>query len=262
MQLLVSVRDVDEAHSALEGEADVIDAKDPLAGALGPVSLATFRSIVAAVASRRPVSAALGDIRDGHAAEREALAFARAGAAFVKVGFAGIASDATVATLMKAAATGASAGGSGLVAAAYADFACADALSPDRILDAASRAGASGVLLDTVRKDGPAALAIVSEDWLAAWVNRAHSAGLFAAVAGRLLPGDLPVVLASGADVAGVRGAACDGGRDGRVSVARVRDLRAALRVRTHHRRSMPDLVAASGRSRGRAWPVRPRRPT
>jgi uncharacterized protein (UPF0264 family) len=249
MQLLVSVRDAHEAHLALEGGADVIDAKEPLAGALGPVSLPTFEAIVAAVASRRPVSAALGDGRSGKAVEREAQAFARAGAAFVKIGFAGIASDATVAAVIAAAAAGASVGGSGLVAVAYADFALVGALSPERILDAAARAGARGVLLDTARKDGPSSLALVSEDRLAAWVDRARSAGMFTAIAGRLMLGDLPAVLASGADIAGVRGAACDDGRDGRVSAERVRRLRGALRARTHHTGSSEDLAAASART-------------
>src|SRR3954454_3761043 len=96
MQLLVSVRDAREAHRALAGGADIIDAKEPLAGALGPVSLPTFEAIVAAVASRRPVSAALGDGRSEKPVAREAEAFARAGAAFVKIGFAGVASEATL----------------------------------------------------------------------------------------------------------------------------------------------------------------------
>ena len=35
MQLLVSVSDGDEAAAALAGGADIIDAKDPVAGPLG-----------------------------------------------------------------------------------------------------------------------------------------------------------------------------------------------------------------------------------
>jgi len=262
MRLLVSVRNAHEARRALAGGADVIDAKEPLAGALGPVSLPTFKAIVKAVASRQPVSAAIGDACDERTAEREAQAFATAGAAFVKVGFAGVGREATAAAVITAAAAGAACGGADVVAVAYADFACADALSPDRILDVASGAGARGVLLDTVRKDGPSTLALVSADRLAAWVNRARSAGLFAAIAGRLGPEDLPTVLASGANIAGVRGAACDGGRGGDVSAERVRRLRAALRVRTHHTPSTEDLVAASGENPGRGSSCRSRRLT
>ncbi len=247
MQLLVSVRNAQEAQCALEGGADVIDAKEPLAGALGPVSLPTFRTIVTAVASQRPVSAALGEVRDQQNAERNALEFARAGAAFVKIGFAGSTSEALVEALMTAAAAGASTGGSQLVAVAYADCACVGALPPDRILDVAVRSGAHGILLDTVRKDGPSLPELSSLAHLAAWAGRARSAGLFTAIAGRLRLGDLPIMVESGADIVGVRGAACDNGRNGSVNAERVRGLRTALRVRTHHTRPTADLVAASG---------------
>ena len=260
MQLLVSVRNAHEAQLALTGGADVVDAKEPLAGALGPVSLPTFQAIVATVASRCPVSAALGDVGDERDAERIALAFAGAGAAFVKTGFAGIASEASARALMTAAVTGASAGGAALVAVAYADCEFVSALPAETILDAAVRAGARGVLLDTVRKDGPPVLELLSQQRLAAWVDRARSAGLFTAIAGRLRPEDLPTVLAIGADLVGVRGAACDGGRSGRVSAERVRGLRAALRGRTHHILPTADLAAASGRMSDRAESGRSRR--
>ena len=45
MRLLVSVMDASEALAALEGGADLIDAKDPLAGALGPVTRAVLTDI-------------------------------------------------------------------------------------------------------------------------------------------------------------------------------------------------------------------------
>src|SRR3954465_8509325 len=123
MQLLVSVRSELEAHRAVAGGADVIDAKEPLAGALGPVALSTFAQIVNGVAGCRPVSAALGDLSDAAVAGNDAHAFARAGAAFVKAGLAGIDSDRRVESLLVAAAVGAAAGGAGLVAVAYADHA-------------------------------------------------------------------------------------------------------------------------------------------
>lgn len=250
MQLLVSVRNAHEAHSALDGGADVIDAKEPLAGALGPVSLQTFQAIVSAVAGRRPVSAALGDARDEQDAERSVRVFARAGAAFVKIGFAGTESEALVKALITAAA-GASIGGSRLVAVAYADWTNAGALPPDRILDIAARSGAHGVLLDTMQKDGASLLQLLPQERLAAWIDRARSAGLLTAIAGRLRLEDLPMAAASGADIAGVRGAACDNGRHGCVSAERVRGLRAALRVRARHTQPTADLVAASGRTSG-----------
>ncbi|MFL5577756.1 MAG: (5-formylfuran-3-yl)methyl phosphate synthase, partial [Gemmatimonadaceae bacterium] len=64
MHLLVSVSSAAEAAAALAGGADLVDAKDPSAGALGAVSDGALRGIVAAVSGARPVSAALGDARD------------------------------------------------------------------------------------------------------------------------------------------------------------------------------------------------------
>jgi uncharacterized protein (UPF0264 family) len=58
-------------------------------------------------------------------------------------------------------------------------------------------------------------------------VSEAREAGLMVALAGQLTADDLPFARDAGADIAGVRGAACDGGRSGRVSADKVRALRA-----------------------------------
>ena len=81
---------------------------------------------------------------------------------------------------------------------------------------------------DTADKSGPRLTELVSPTWLTNWVAAAHRRSLLVALAGRLRAEDLPIVRRCGADVAGVRGAACDGGRGGRISPARVRDLRRA----------------------------------
>ena len=61
MQLLVSVRNEIEAVAAVAGGADIIDAKEPLAGALGAVSSEVLRAIVAATAIQSPHSANCDD---------------------------------------------------------------------------------------------------------------------------------------------------------------------------------------------------------
>jgi hypothetical protein len=61
---------------------------------------------------------------------------------------------------------------------------------------------------------------------LAQWVDKAHDAGLLVALAGQLTADDLSFVREAGADIVGVRGAACEGGRNGRVTAERVRQLR------------------------------------
>jgi uncharacterized protein (UPF0264 family) len=227
MFLLVSVASPADAAAALAGEADLIDAKDPLAGALGAVSLETLREIQATVAGARPVTAALGDAAHEEEVERAAREFTAAGAFFVKVGFAGVGSRARAERLAAAAVRGA--GGSGVVAVAYADLVRSGGLTPAALIDVAARVNARGLLLDTADKRGPGLCALQSPLMLARLVADAHAAGLFVAMAGKLEAGDLPAIRDTGADIAGVRGAACVGGRSGVTSAERVRQLREAM---------------------------------
>jgi uncharacterized protein (UPF0264 family) len=230
MQLLVSVAGPGEARAAVAGGADVIDAKDPRRGALGRVSPAQLAAIQEAVGSVRLTSAALGDARSAEAIARRAEVGARLGLAFVKVGFAGVSRDARARALAGAACRGLGGRATGLVLVAYADWRGVDGLAPSRIVSVAARAGAVGVLLDTATKQRPL-FAVASPDAVARWVAAAHEAGLFAALAGSLSGPDFAIARALGADVVGVRGAACSGGRTGRVSRTRVAALRALVRV-------------------------------
>lgn len=228
MQLLVSVANVTEARSALAGGADVIDAKDPRRGALGPVCASTLGEIVHAVGSRRPVSAALGDAEPVPAVERAARAAAEMGVTFVKVGCRGV-QEVTAGRLAGAARRGAGRT-TRVVLVAYADWRRARSIAPERLVRLAAEHGAWGVLLDTAFKDvglfeqlGPAAVG--------GWVGAAHAAGLSAALAGSLRGSDFAAAQRAGAELVGVRGAACIGGREGRVSPARVARLRALARA-------------------------------
>lgn len=245
VRLLVSVRDAEESRAALDGGADIIDAKEPSAGALGPVGLFTLRSIVARVNGLRPVTAALGDAVDTSTLSRLAHEYAYAGASLVKIGFAGVASQRDAVALIAAARDGA-AGRAGIIAAAYADAECVGSLDPRVIVDAAATAGAAGVLLDTANKQGPGLPGLLSAAALQAWVDTARDAGLLVALAGRLTLADLDAVLKVNADVIGVRGAACDNGRTGRVMADRVRALRSAA-LRRSVPSPAPDPAAACG---------------
>src|SRR2546429_3881023 len=93
MQLLISVAGPAEARAALRGGADVIDAKDPRRGALGPVPPHRLAAVRAAVAGARPISAALGDAASEDALARAVALAVSVGVAFVKVGFAGVTSE-------------------------------------------------------------------------------------------------------------------------------------------------------------------------
>lgn len=244
MHLLVSCASARDAIAAVAGGADIVDAKDPAAGALGPVTFDVFRSIAASVDERCPLTAAMGDATSPASVETDARMFASLGAALIKLGFAGVESVASVLALAEAAVGGARSGGAGVVLVAYADR-LHDGVSLAALLDVASSAGAAGVLLDTADKRGPRLTELLPPTTLAAWVERAHRRSLAVALAGRLRAGDLPIARRCGADVAGVRGAACTGGRGGVVEVARVRALLDACADEDQGRRRVRENPAA-----------------
>ncbi len=242
MQLLVSVADATEARAAVDGGTDVIDAKNPLKGALGAVSLSTLREIHLAVAGRRVVSAALGDADNEETIERAAYEYAATGVGFVKVGFAGIRSTMRVARLIAAAIRGVRATdrlGCGVVAVAYADTGASTAIDRIALIGTAADAGATGVLIDTERKEGPGLLGLLSPQQLAAWVAMAHDRHLTVALAGKLSATDLPLISETGADIVGVRGAACLSGRSGPVVESKIRSLKSALLRTLDHRAAL-----------------------
>ena len=225
MRLLVSASNAADAAAALAGGADIVDAKDPSAGALGMVTIGVLHEILATVAAVRPVSAALGDADDAAALEHRVRSRAVDGVTFVKIGFAGIANAARVTELIARAVGGAGAHACAVIAVGYADAERVGSIACDALVDAATRGGAAGVLIDTADKAGPGLLQLSPPAALRQTVLAAHERGLSIALAGKLSSADLAVVRDVGADVAGVRGAACRAGRASAISEARVRVL-------------------------------------
>src|SRR5947208_997618 len=208
MQLLISVAGPAEAHAALRGGADVIDAKDPRHGALGPVSLQRLAAIRTAVAGARPLSAAVGDATSEEAVAGAVAAALSVGVAFVKLGLAGVTSEARAGRLAGAARRAVEAAMvTRLVLVAYADWRSAASLPPARVVAVAADTGAAGVLRDNATKGVPL-FGVESPAAVAAWVAAAHAAGLFAALAGGL----------SGSDLARARSRRPRGGGAGRAA--------------------------------------------
>jgi hypothetical protein len=232
MKLLVSVVDAGEARAAAAAGADIVDVKNPAEGSLGAPSPAVIAGVRAAVPAELPVSAAIGDMPDlpGTAA-LAALGAARSGATFVKVGLWGVSTEDDAVVLLRAVRDAVP--GTVVVAAAYADAGRVEhaPLVPELLPRVARASGVGACLLDTAVKDGRGLLEWLSPDALATLVAEAHAAGLEVALAGALRADDLPVVRETGADIAGVRSAACgDGVRSAPLDAARVRALVAAMR--------------------------------
>ena len=215
MKLLVSVTDAHEARVAAQGAVDIVDVKNPAEGSLGAPAPSVIASVRDAVPPDLPVSAAIGDLPNlpGTAA-LAALGAARSGAAYVKVGLWGTSTEGEAVAVLRAVREAVE-GGATVIAAAYADaerVPCRP-LPPEAVIVAARHAGVGGCLLDTAVKDGRGLLEWLTADALAALVAEAHAARLEMALAGALRAEDLTAVRATGADIAGVRSAAC---RDGR----------------------------------------------
>jgi uncharacterized protein (UPF0264 family) len=233
LQLLVSVRDLGEVDAALEGGADIIDAKEPAHGALGAVTPDCLRAIDDRVPGEVPLSVALGEAPSAAAVAATIAALPlrrRRAPVYLKLGLSPGAAANNLGVLFGSAVQAAARHPARphLIAVEYADWE-AHLFSPTHVREAASAAGATGILVDTSTKDGRTLFAWWSETRLRAWIDGAHAGGLSAAVAGSLGAGELARMAGLGADVVGVRGAACAGGRSGAVQADRVRLLRAAL---------------------------------
>ena len=226
MRLLVSVRSAEEVSPALAGGADIIDAKEPARGSLGAVTSAVLAAVAARTPASVPLSVALGDCADLDAlrAALDGVCLGeRVAPVYLKLGFAGVRSPEVIKALIETAV--ASAHEWAIVAVGYADHGLARTAPPDDVLRAAIAAGAAAFLVDTCRKDGRTLLDHLSIDRLAALSLRARTAGLIFAVAGSLHP-DAVSRLGDIADVLGIRGAACRGGRSGPVDAGRVAEVR------------------------------------
>lgn len=256
MRLLVSVRAADEVAAALAGGADIIDAKDPARGPLGPISLPMLGAISARVPEPVPLGVALGDFTAPDAVRRAVTTVnlaPRRAAVYVKLGFAGEPAAPAVTALIAAAvhAAGESRLRPVVVPVAYADWANAGSPTPEEVLAATLGAGAGAFLLDTYNKDGRTLLDWVALDRVRALVALARSAGMLVAIAGSLDLAALDLV-ADCADVVGVRGAACRGGRSGAVDAELVRRLRERLAPGPGHSPRQDEHLLAIGPPGGR----------
>jgi len=234
MRLLVSVRSAEEVGAAVDGGAEIIDAKEPTRGSLGAVDVAELERIADVLPDGMPLSVALGDHATPMAAARAmdllTAVASRPAQLYVKVGLAGVVEPRVAQSVLETAvgAALASALEPGVIAVAYADHQLAGAVTPGLVVDAAARAGARGVLLDTWSKDGRTLFAWAAQSDVRRWLDGARSRGLLTALAGSLALDQMDVVRALDPDVLGVRGAACEHGRAGVISARLVRQLAAA----------------------------------
>lgn len=259
MQLLVSVRNSTEATVAVEGGADIIDVKEPHAGALGFAGIETVTDVLSAVGLSVPVSAAMGECYEwlNRDALEDRFGNAVAKLQFMKLGLADMSestcesevrSDGNLVqsrletecrwiaqwqTVRSRLSPGRSEHNKqpDWVAVAYADHQRASAPSVMEVLEAAVQTNCSTLLIDTFGKDGRGTLGWLTVRELQEVRAETRRQGLRFALAGQLTAAHLPVVRELEPDIFAVRGAVCKGDdRTATICGERVRKLRDAMK--------------------------------
>ena len=160
-QLLISVTTIEEAQIALENGADIIDLKDPKAGALGALPIELIKSIVAYVKTKtdgnsKITSATIGDL----AMQPELLLdhvtkLATTEVDIIKIGF--FETDNYQPCLD--ALQGVTQAGTKLMAVLFAE-----STYPESLIETIKQAGFIGVMLDTAKKNGLTLMDYYSEE--------------------------------------------------------------------------------------------------
>lgn len=231
LALLVSVRNLAEAHEAWAGGVDILDVKDPSKGSLGPADFSVLDEILTQAPPGGQVTAALGELAEAEQSTAlfEQLKALRRLPRFMKVGFAGEADSHDWQERFIALAADLP-DGCRLIPAAYADAHRANAPSVDAVCSLAIRVKTPYFLIDTWCKDGHGLLDWLNIPQLERLRQECDSHGIGLVLAGSLRLADIAAVAAVVPAVIAVRGAACAGDdRQAAVCGEKIRQLKNAI---------------------------------
>ena len=201
-QMLASVTSPEEAAIVLRAGVEIVDLKNPAAGALGALPYQLVEDVVQLVDGQAVVSATIGDLpMEAALIVAKTKAMLATGVDVVKIGFFGDAGhEACIQGLSELTKSGAK-----LIAVLLADSAIDLSL-----LNKLAAAGFYGVMLDTAQKNGQHLLSYCTLPELADFVSKAQSLGLRSGLAGSLSKAHVDVLLSIGPSYLGFRGALCD----------------------------------------------------
>jgi uncharacterized protein (UPF0264 family) len=230
LKLLVSPKNETEAAEAIAGGADIIDVKNPREGPLG----ANFPWVIKRVKQITPadieVSCTIGEMPNlpGSMA-LAALGAATTGVNYVKAGLYGLRTPKEAVNLMQNVVKAAKDFNSSVkvVVSGYADAERISTVDPLHVPKIAYAVQGDIAMIDTAIKDGKNLFDFLTKSQLQRFVDKAHSYGLKAALAGSLRKEDMPIICALDADVVGVRGAVCtlSDRVNGQITREKVREL-------------------------------------
>lgn len=221
-QLLISVTNIEEAQIALDNGADIIDLKDPSAGALGALPLVQIKTIVAYVNSQKPVSATIGDLpmQPDPILQQVAL-LANAKVDIIKIGFFDTDDyQACLDVLQNITQTGTK-----LIAVLFAENTYSASL-----IGAIKQAGFIGVMLDTVNKNGLTLMDYYSEEQRKKFAQGVFEYGLSFGLAGSLKLQHIALAKEINPTYMGFRGGVCaEDQRELSLDVEKIRAIRKSL---------------------------------
>jgi (5-formylfuran-3-yl)methyl phosphate synthase len=201
-KLLASVMNLEEAQIALDGGADIIDLKNPLAGALGALPLDDIRAIVKMINQQRPVSATIGDLpMEPNIICAAVEATANTGVDYIKIGFFKSDNLRDCITALSPLAQQHK-----LIAVLFADQ------QPDfSLLDDFAKAGFHGVMLDTADKQNGSLRDHIQAIDLIEFIMLSRKHKMLCGLAGSLRISDVKELIGLQSDYLGFRGALCEG---------------------------------------------------
>jgi uncharacterized protein (UPF0264 family) len=206
-QLLISVTSIEEAQIALENGADIIDLKEPSAGALGALPIERIQAIVAYVKSIKEAGARLTSATIGDLPMQPNLLIAQitklieTGVDIIKIGF--FQTDdyqPCLDALRPLAETG-----TRFIAVLFAET-----TYPKALIAAIKNAGFIGVMLDTANKNGLTLLDYYSAENRREFANYVFKLDMQLGLAGSLKLQHIDLIKDINPSYIGFRGGVCD----------------------------------------------------
>jgi uncharacterized protein (UPF0264 family) len=114
-----------------------------------------------------------------------------------------------------------------VVITGYADAEKIDSINPLLVPNIAAKAFADVAMIDTAVKNGNSLFHYLNEEQIKNFVNKSRKFNLKTALAGSIKKADFPQVTSLGADIIGIRGAACtfEDRVNGKITRKKVQDI-------------------------------------
>lgn len=216
MKLLITVINKEEAKKVIRPKynVDILDIKNPQEGSLGAPPPHLVKEILEVVPSRSKleISIAVGDVPNLPCSVALAVLGAmRFKPHYIKIGLKGVRkekeTEALVKTVMETVEKFKYRGK--IVLAAFADYLRVGSLNPYHLPRIAKFYGVKMCMIDTAVKDGKNLLDFLTLRDLKRFVQKCHKGNIRVALAGSLKEEHIPLILTTGADIIGLRGAVC-----------------------------------------------------